>query len=302
MSFGSVGVVGAGLIGGSVALRLRDLGVRVVVHDPDRATLAAARAAGLETGDPADVGGCDLVVLAVPLDVLGSAMVGLDAAVVIDVGSVKAPAAAAAAAAGIADRYVGCHPMSGTEESGFAHASADLLVGVTWAVTWGEPDTPVAPVVAWLLDVFAATVVVLPAAAHDRAVALVSQAPHVLANALLAVVEGADAPVARHLAAGSFRDGTRVAGRNAVRTHNMLAENAEQVAGVLDDLITELTAYRAELTAPALLDRLDDVARGADAVRAPRVAAQPYADLPTLLADHRGEALQLRAGTWARLG
>ncbi len=169
--------------------------------------------------------------------------------------------------------------MAGTEQSGFDHSDASLLVHVTWAVTRGAG--PVADVVRWLAEVFEATVLVLDAADHDRAVALVSHAPHVVANALLEVVETAtDSPAARHLAAGSFRDGTRVAGRNPARSLNMLADNAAALGPVLDELIASLQDYRDGLAdRPALGDRLVGVAERSEAVRSPEVAWRPCPDL-----------------------
>ena len=222
-------------------------------------------------------------------------------AVIIDLGSVKQAPAGAAAAAGLADRYVGVHPMAGTEHTGFEHSDPDLLVGVSWAVVHGPAESPVAQVaqvVAWVVEVFEATVVVLDAAQHDRSVALVSHAPHAVAHALLAgAVAAPDLAVARWLAAGSFRDGTRVAGRNAVRTHNMLVENAESLGPVLDDAIAELSALRDDLADPvALRARLSAVVEGAGAVRDLAPDFEPCDALAELLAAHRaaGTALVVR--------
>ena len=286
MTFTRAAVVGAGLIGGSVALRLHAQGHDVVVVDPDPTTLAGAVAAGLRTAEvvPAD---CDLVVLAAPLDVIVRALpaVAADAprAVLVDVGSVKGTVRDAATAHGLQGRWVGAHPMAGTERSGFAHAAADLLVGASWAVTRGPG--PVPDVVRWVVDAFEATVVVLDADAHDHAVALVSHAPHVLANALLEVVEAAADPAAAHLSAGSFRDGTRVAGRDPLRTRNMLADNAAALRPVLDDLLALLQDYRRDLDDPVALGaRLARVTTAADAVRRPTPAWEAEADLDAALA------------------
>ena len=298
IGFARVAVIGAGLIGGSIALRLREVGLDVVVVDPDARTRGLAGEARLTVA--ADVGPLladrDLVVLAGPLDSMSATLTAVAAAcpsgVVIDVGSVKDVVHAAVAATDLGSRYVGCHPMGGTEQSGFEHADAGLLAGVTWAVTYPDDRTtpgwqaPVAAVVELLVAAFGATVLVIDATEHDRSVALISHLPHVVANALLGVVEASDASAARHLVAGSFRDGTRVAGRNPVRTRNMLADNRVALAGVLDRLVAELQSYRAELDDPygaPLLDRLDAVARAADAVRRPDVAWTLCPDLGAVL-------------------
>ena len=306
MTFSRVCVVGAGLIGGSVARRLAALEVDVVVVDPDPATRRQAADSGLATAAavPADR---DLVVLATPLDALPAVMTEVAAAapqaVVVDLGSVKQPPARSAAAAGLAERYVGAHPMAGTEHTGFEHSGADLLVGASWAVTHGS--APVARVVAWVAETFEATVVVLDAAAHDRSVALVSHAPHAAAHALLGVAGASpDAAVAAWLAAGSFRDGTRVAGRNAERTGNMLAENAAALTPVLDQVIAELMALRTDLGDPdalrVRLERVVDTARSVRDVEA-RAVFEPCPSLDDAIEVSRtsGEAavVRLRHGT-----
>ncbi|WP_323794316.1 prephenate dehydrogenase, partial [Nocardioides sp.] len=210
-AFERICVVGAGLIGGSVARRLVGLGVDVVVVDPDERTRSLAAASGLAVVEsvPADR---DLVVLSTPLDALPEAMDEAASrapqAVIIDLGSVKQAPARAAVAAGLSGRYVGVHPMAGTEHTGFEHSDPDLLVGASWAVVHGAAESPLVQVVAWVLEAFEATVVVVGAAEHDRSVALVSHAPHAVAHALLAGAETSpDVAVARWLAAGSFRDG-----------------------------------------------------------------------------------------------
>ncbi len=285
--FARVAVVGAGLVGGSVALRLRELGLDVVVVDPDPGTAEAASDAGLSAADavPADR---DLVVLATPLDALPAALTAVaaaaPAALVVDLGSVKGTLTPAAT--GLGARYVGAHPMAGGHRSGFGAADPDLLVGATWAVTYPAERpagwaTPVAEVAGFLLTSFEATVLVTTPAEHDAAVALVSHAPHVLANALLDVVAASGVPAARHLAAGSFGDVTRVGGRDAARTRNMLTGNAEALAGVLDRLLVVLADYRAELDdSEALHARLEAVALDAAALRDHDRAWTPCDDLP----------------------
>jgi len=299
-----VDVVGAGLIGGSLALRLAALGrtVRVIDRDPD--TRARAQAAGLVVGEAVSPT-ADLVVIGTPLDILAETMahvaVAAPAALVVDVGSVKQAPALAAERAGLGHRYVGAHPMAGTEHTGFEHAYADLLVGATWAVTHGGGTEETSRVVDWLTTDLDATVVLLGAAEHDRAVALVSHGPHAVAHALLATAEAAAPTVAGLLAAGSFRDGTRVAGRNPARTFNMLSENGEALGPVLDDVIGELAALRADLADPAALRaRLEAAAAGDDVVRRAEPPFEPCSSLPEAVEragrDGAAVAVRRRAG------
>ncbi|PJI94631.1 prephenate dehydrogenase/arogenate dehydrogenase family protein [Luteimicrobium subarcticum] len=250
----TVGVVGLGLIGGSLARTLVAGGVPVVATDPDPATRAAASAAGITVAD--DVAGVcaaaqRAVVLACPLVALDDVLARVAAAgiapgcVLTDVGSVKTAVHARVAAAGLADRFVGAHPMAGTEHSGFAASSADLLPGARWAVTPGDaPADAVRAVLALVLGPLdAGGVYVVEPDVHDRAVALVSHVPHVTATVLLSTVADAEAAgLAVGLAAGSFRDGTRVARTDPLRTRAMVAGNAAAVAPVLRALAAEVAA------------------------------------------------------------
>ncbi|WP_338403750.1 prephenate dehydrogenase [Cellulosimicrobium arenosum] len=247
----SVGVLGLGLVGGSVARALRRAGVDVVGFDAVPATRVAARAAGLSVTD--DVASLcrtapDVLVLAVPLRAVRPVAAEVarhvgGPTVVTDVGSVKSAVRDAVEAAGLGERYVGAHPMAGTERSGFAASSEDLLDGAHWAVTVG-PTTradALVRVLGLLTGALGGTVHVLTDEVHDEAAALVSHVPHVLATELLGVV--ADAPVrdvALALAAGSFRDTTRVARTDARRTEAMVTDNAAWVAAGLRVVVRDL--------------------------------------------------------------
>lgn len=252
---GPVGVVGLGLIGGSLAKALQAAGVPVVATDP--ASNEEARAAGLSVVD--DVAGLalhrpEIVVLAAPLRAMRAVAGELAEALagepgwdptVTDVGSVKAPVREAVADAGLAGRYVGAHPMSGTERSGFDASSPELMQGIPWAVTCGATEAGVAgvagtdpvrleQVLRLVTGPLGGTAAVLTDDLHDEAAALVSHVPHVLANQLLGAVSGAPVrDLALGLAAGSFRDGTRVGLTDPRRTEAMVTENAAWVAPVL---------------------------------------------------------------------
>ncbi len=249
---GPVGVVGLGLIGGSLAKALQAAGVPVVATDP--VSTEEARAAGLSVVD--DVAGLalhrpEIVVLAAPLRAMRTVAGELAEALagepgwdptVTDVGSVKTPVREAVADAGLAGRYVGAHPMSGTERSGFAASSAELMQGIPWAVTCAAAEAGVAGtdpgrlerVLRLVTGPLGGTAAVLTDELHDEAAALVSHVPHVLANQLLGAVSGAPVrDLALGLAAGSFRDGTRVGFTDPRRTEAMVTENAAWVAPVL---------------------------------------------------------------------
>ncbi|WP_277208993.1 prephenate dehydrogenase [Isoptericola croceus] len=252
-----VAVVGLGLIGGSLARLLDARGVDVVATDASPATRAAARRAGLTVAD--DVAACvataDLVVLATPLRAMPAVAAEVAAhapasATVTDVGSVKGPVRNEVSAAGLGGRYVGAHPMAGTEHSGFDASDVGLLDAVRWAVTVDAAVDParLEAVLALVTGPCAGTVAVLTDEVHDEAAALVSHVPHVVATQLLNAVAGAPVrEVALGLAAGSFRDGTRVAFTDPARTEAMVTQNAAWVAPALRKVVRDLELVIAAL-------------------------------------------------------
>jgi prephenate dehydrogenase len=242
-----VAVLGLGLIGGSLGRRLVP-SCDVVGYDVDAATRDAAAAAGLPVvgSVAAAVAGRDLVALAVPLPAVGSVLVEIAAAgtpaILTDVASVKAPVLDAVRAAGAGPRYVGGHPMAGTERSGFAASDPRLFDGANWVLCL-EDDTELAAwlAVAGLVTGLGCPVVPCAAAAHDAAVARVSGLPHLLATAL--ALAGADGgPLALSLAAGSFRDGTRVAGTRPELTAALCDANRSALVTAVDATVARLAA------------------------------------------------------------
>lgn len=243
-----VGIVGLGLIGGSVARRLAPAH-EVVGWDADGPTRELARAAGLRVAGSVEEAatGADVAVVATPLGQMATVLTTLstsDCRVVTDVGSVKAPVLAAAWAAGLGDRFVGGHPMAGTERAGFAAADPALLDGAAWVLCL-EDTTDLAAwlTVATLVTGAGCRVVPAGAAAHDEALARVSGLPHLLAAAL--ATAGADGgPLAASLAAGSFRDGTRVAGSRPELIAALCDGNRTALATVLDETLARLAQAR----------------------------------------------------------
>jgi prephenate dehydrogenase len=236
-------VVGTGLLGGSVALAAKRAGdVAVRGWDPDDDALRAAVERGaVDQGAaslPEAVGDSELVFVAAPVadlpeqvrTVLAAAR---DDAVVTDVGSTKLGVCEAAAGD---PRFIGGHPVCGSEARGAEHATADMFRGATWFLT------PVAATDAGryaTLHSFVASLGAVPVAvdpeAHDRIVALTSHLPHALANLLLnqagtATIDGHEAIGA---AGGSLRDMTRVAGANPRIWIDIFLANREPILGAL---------------------------------------------------------------------
>ena len=227
-----VGIVGLGLIGGSLGLDLIALGaeVRALVHR--EATAVRARERGLATRvstDPMVLAGCGLVVLALPLDQLldppASLLAALPSdAVITDVGSVKGPVLEAwqAQLGREAGRFVASHPMAGTARAGVEAGEADLFRGRPWVATPGEHTDPGAlEAVRQLAEALGARWISCDAADHDQAVALISHLPVLVSAALLQAADhgaaqagGALPQLVRALASSGFADTTRVGGGN----------------------------------------------------------------------------------------
>lgn len=241
-----IGVLGLGLIGGSVGLAAQQAGRAVLGWDADPATRDEAAGAGLSV--TADFSAVDVVVLAVPMqhltDGLTDTLAGVQlapAATITDVGSLKVPVAAAITAAGLSARYVGGHPMAGTERSGFAAATPDLFRGARWALCLDGDESDFArwlEVAAVISDLGAGAIAMTPTD-HDAAMATVSGLPHLLALALSAVALDAG-PLLAALTAGSFADLTRVAASDPALLHALIEDNGAALRMALRRLLDQL--------------------------------------------------------------
>ena len=249
----AVAIVGLGLIGGSL---LRRLGPYHDVrgYDLDPATRDAASQAGFGTAASLEeaVSGAGLVLLATPLPAFAELIPDLAKAtapgtLISDVASVKVTPRELMRTHAAGLRYVGGHPMAGTERSGFAAGDAHLFDGAPWVLCL-DADTDLAD---WLelgrlVAGLGCRVVPATAEEHDVAVARISHLPHVLAAALAGSAGG---ELARKLAAGSFRDGTRVAGTRPELTAAMCDGNREALADALDAVLARLAEARDALRA-----------------------------------------------------
>ncbi|WP_460852215.1 prephenate dehydrogenase [Nocardioides montaniterrae] len=241
---GPVEVVGTGLIGTSIALACRRAGLEVLLSDadPDHVRTASGLGAG-RPRRPEDVP--QLVVVAVPPDHLGGTILqALDLAgpdtVVTDVGSVKEGPLQAVQSHPNAARYVGSHPMAGTERSGPLTASPTLFDGRPWAVTATGANTASAvQLVESLVQVCGGVVVRLEPVEHDRAVARTSHVPHLMSALVAGTLAGA-APNHLALSGQGIRDVTRVAGGDARLYTQIIGGNAKAVADLLGEVRSRL--------------------------------------------------------------
>ena len=244
-------VVGLGLIGASVALALRDVGWDVTGNDLDPSVVTAALSAGVISGSELSEAH-ELIIIATPAGAVGRVANTLLAAceqpdlVVTDVAGVKGSIVAA-----VADpRFLGGHPMAGSELRGLAGARADLFQGCTWVLTPTERTSPSTySTLHGILREIGANVVAVSAEDHDRLVAIASHVPHLLAGALMneaSRVAEQDA-VLLQLAAGGFRDMTRIAAGDPTIWPDVLFENHAAIVEALAALEGRLRSLREAL-------------------------------------------------------
>ena len=251
-------VIGLGLIGGSVMRAAKAAGREVFGYNRSVEGVEAARFDGFDAtaslddtlSRAADAGA--LIVLAVPVPALPSMLRHIrDVAPLCpltDVTSVKGAVLTEVAEVGLLERFVGGHPMAGTAHSGWTAGDARLFVGAPWVISVDDHVDPVVwtQVMHLALDCGA---FVVPARSdeHDAAAATISHLPHLLAEALAATA--GEVPLAFALAAGSFRDGTRVAATAPDLVRAMCEANSAELLPALDRALSLLGAARDQLAA-----------------------------------------------------
>ncbi|BBZ09287.1 prephenate dehydrogenase [Mycolicibacterium doricum] len=246
-------VLGLGLIGGSVMRAVAAAGREVFGYNRSVEGVLGARFDGFDASDHLEevlgraAETSALVVLAVPAPALGLMLRHIRHTAphcpLTDVTSVKGPVLKKVRSFGLQERFVGGHPMAGTAHSGWSAGNAALFVGAPWVVSVDDHVDPGvwAQVMTLALDCHA---VVVPARSdeHDAAAARISHLPHLLAEALAATA--GQVPLAFALAAGSFRDGTRVAATAPDLVRAMCEANSPELVPALDRSIELLTAAR----------------------------------------------------------
>lgn len=287
-------LIGTGLIGGSVGLGLRAAGWHVSGDDRDPTAAAAALSVGAidAVGVDHDV---DLVVVALPVGAVAAAardaLVAHPRAVVTDVGSVKA-----AIVADVNDaRFVGGHPMAGSEQEGIAGSTATMFAGATWVLTPSSAtDAEAYALVHSTVTSLGAEVVTLDPDEHDAIVAVISHVPHLAAATLMRLAAGrAD----RHgavlrLAAGGFRDMTRIASGHPGIWPDICEENRDAIVATLDELIAELGSVRdvvASSDRERLFHQLDLARRARLNLPTTAVRAEELVEMRVPVSDEPGQ-------------
>lgn len=245
--FGKVGIFGIGLLGGSVALGLRErfLAEEIHAYDPNPQALEDALALQVvdrvHTSPGSWIGELDLGVLAAPMGVLvseGQKLAGFSSPHTLwtDVGSVKLPVVQALT--GVLPNFVGSHPMAGSEKTGVEAAHAGLLQNAVWVIT-PIPNTPAHALATMheLVQNLGAYPLEISPELHDRLVARISHLPYLLAVGLNRLVaQDPHQDLLMFLAAGGFRDLTRVASGSPRMSRDMVVSNKEALRLAVEDL------------------------------------------------------------------
>lgn len=257
-----VGFIGLGLIGGSIARGLKKArpDITVMAYMRSRSRLEAAKEDGVVDvileGIDENLARCDLIFLCTPVEYNAQYLKALlpflkEGALITDVGSTKASIHQEIAALGFEDRFVGGHPMAGSEKTGYENSTDHLLENAYYIVTpsrdcrpdlpFGEQPENVRRILA-VAQALGAIPMVLDYGEHDRVVAAISHLPHLIASSLVNLVQDSDSPAGtmKTVAAGGFKDITRIASASPEMWEQICMTNTEPIASVLERYIGSL--------------------------------------------------------------
>ncbi len=260
--FSHVAVIGAGLLGGSLckALKAGVPGIRVDAYGRDASRLAPVAADGsadrVASLERFDFDGVELIAVSVPvvasipviLDVLGHSTLG-DRALVVDVGSVKGSIVSAARTARRGGRFIGCHPMAGSEQAGYDASDAGLYRGVSVIVTpHGGNDPSDVKTIVDFWELLGARTLVADPDVHDRIIARTSHLPHCAAAALVrASIESMAPGDGVPFTGGGFIDTTRISSGSPDIWDEICRMNGDNIVRAIDDIVAELSELRGRI-------------------------------------------------------
>lgn len=248
----TVGILGLGLIGGSLARAYAKAGHQVLAHDTNESMLAFAQLAGAVNAplDKDNICSCDLILLSVYADASArwleeNAQYVNKSAIVMDCCGIKEDICRRCFP--LAEQYgftfVGAHPMAGSHNSGFKYSRSNLFQGAPMVLVPPRFDDPLLlqRVKDALIPCGFKTFSVTTAAEHDKMIAFTSQMPHIISNAY---IKSPTALSHSGFSAGSYKDLTRVAWLNPTMWSELFLSNADNVLNELDTLIQSLQSYK----------------------------------------------------------
>ena len=262
MTDSTIGFIGLGLIGGSIAraIKRRQPQVRIMAYMRTRARLEQAKADGIVDvileGIGDQLSQCDLIFLCTPVEYNAQYLTAIrpylkEGALITDVGSTKTSIHEEIARRGLEDRFVGGHPMAGSEKTGYENSSDHLLenayyivtppVGADGSLPFEEQPENVRRILT-VARIIGAIPMVLDYRVHDRVVAAISHLPHLIASSLVNLVRDSDtaAGTMKRVAAGGFKDITRIASSSPEMWEQICMTNTLPIAEVLERYIASL--------------------------------------------------------------
>jgi prephenate dehydrogenase len=295
MALTHVRIVGSGLIGSSIGLALTAKGISVTMVDIDPA--AAKLAQDLMGSTPSEKS--EVTLVASPLSTVSEVIKseiqqGLNFGF-IDISSVKVKPVLEVSALDLDMSYfLPSHPMAGREVGGAESARADLFQGRPWIIDSRGVRTELLSAGLEIIEICGAHLIDMPAAEHDRAVALVSHLPQIMSSALAATLEGAPAQWL-DLAGTGLRDTTRIAGSNPVLWREILVANQEALTPLLDEVIEDLKNLRLSLSSQSAVDEfIKSGNRGRSMIPGKHGGvARNYTFLPVVIEDKPGQLAAL---------
>ena len=254
----TIGFIGLGLIGGSIAKAIRKFhpDYHILAYARHKETLAAALNSGVIYGvlekEDERYKTCDYIFLCAPVEYNIEYLKYLktvisDSCIITDAGSVKGPIHEAVEKLEMDHCFIGGHPMAGSERSGFSNSSDHLLENAYYILTpGGQVSLNKLTAFSELVDSLGAIPMVLTAEEHDFITAGVSHLPHIIASSLVNLVSALDndAEYMKTIAAGGFRDITRIASSSPVMWQQICLENTKNISTVLDEYIRMLIQIR----------------------------------------------------------
>ena len=258
MKLKTIGFIGLGLIGGSIARRIKQVHPDTVImaYMRTRSTLEEAKDDGIVDiildGVDETLRACDMIILCTPVSFNESYLKAIrpfikPGCIVTDVGSTKTAIHETVIALDMEDCFVGGHPMAGSERTGYACSKASLLENAYYVITPTSKTTKdqLDTMIQFAADQ-AAIPLVLDYKNHDYAVAAISHVPHVIASSLVNLVAQSDFPdgTMKKIAAGGFKDITRIASSSPVMWQNICASNREPILSLMDQYLAILTKLR----------------------------------------------------------
>lgn len=261
MDIRKIGFIGLGLIGGSIAKKIKKIhpSAKLIASASREETLYLAFRDGIIENQSflplKDFADCDLLFLCGPVKINLSYMEKLapilsDNCLLTDVGSVKGEITETAARLGLSRRFIGGHPMTGSETTGYENASENLLENAYYILTPGEETDPEKlNDFYFLVENMGAIPLVMSSDKHDFATAAISHLPHVIAASLVNLIcaEDDEQHTLQTIAAGGFRDITRIASSSPVMWQNICLTNQKQILKLLDLYQKQLSDFREEL-------------------------------------------------------